>query len=70
MYVIFTSQWSFAPMNNAMCVSRRRSKFEDGDNVLSDTASVLRSSAGPKMCPGWLKSALQIKYVFYIINMI
>lgn len=33
--------------------------LEEGDNVRSDIACVLRPSADPKMCPGWLKSALE-----------
>lgn len=57
-YNIFTSECSLAPINNAMCVSKRRRIFEEGDSVLSDTASVLRSTADPSMCPGWLKSTL------------
>lgn len=57
-FFIFTFKCSFVPISIAMCVSRRRRMFEDGDNVLSDVACVLRPSAGPKMCPGWLKSAL------------
>lgn len=50
--LLFTSECSFAPMNIAICVSRRRRMFEEGDNVLSDVACVLRPSADPKMCPG------------------
>lgn len=55
---IITSECSFAPISIAICVSRRRRMLEEGDNVLSDIACVLRPSADPKMCPGWLKSAL------------
>lgn len=50
--LLFTSECSFAPMNIAICVSRRRRMFEEGDNVLSDVACVPRPSADPKMCPG------------------
>lgn len=50
--LLFTSECSFAPINIAICVSRRRRMFEEGDNVLSDVACVLRPSADPKMCPG------------------
>lgn len=50
--LLFTSECSFAPINIAICVSRRRRMFEEGDNVLSDVACVLRPSADPKMWPG------------------